>query len=374
MAARESVAARWISREMVLLLIVLATLPLWIGPIGLYQYLGIEIAIWMIYGLGFNLLLGYSGLPSFGHGAFFGVGAYAFGLFQLHVFESLLLGIACAVAAGFVAGAIVACFLSHRRGIYFALMTIAFGQVFWFIAIKWHAVTGGEDGLLNIPRPPLELGPASADLGSNAALFYFVLFVLAVLVVLLWRLVHSPFGKVLQAIRQNEVRARFVGYNVWLFKWAVFSLSAAIAGLAGSLFSMAQQSAYPDVMGLHASGVIVMMTLIGGGFVSFWGPVIGVAVYFLARDVLGTVTETWLLWFGLLFVLVVLFKPEGIAGAWQEHVGSGIDVRSRGGRWPASVQSDGSDPWPCSKHAASTNGSDTRWCWSTSTSASRRAG
>ena len=327
MAERVSVASRWVSREMVLVLIVLATLPLWIGPIGLYQYLGVEIAIWMIYGLGFNLLLGYSGLPSFGHGAFFGIGAYAFGLFQLQVFESLWLGIACAVVASFVAGGIVACFLSHRRGIYFALMTIAFGQVFWFISIKWHTLTGGEDGLLNIPRPALELGVASANLGSNTALFYFVLFVLAVVLVLLWRLVHSPFGKVLQAIRQNEVRARFVGYNVWLFKWAVFSLSAAVAGLAGSLFSMAQQSAYPDVMSLHASGVIVMMTLIGGGFVSFWGPVIGVAVYFLARDVLGTVTETWLLWFGLLFVLTVVFKPEGIAGAWQEHAGSG-DRRS----------------------------------------------
>ena len=323
MARRESIAGRWGSREMVLLLVVLGTLPLWVEPVGLYQYLGIEIAIWMIYGLGFNLLLGYSGLPSFGHGAFFGIGAYAFGLFQLQVFESLWLGIASAVAAGFVAGAIVACFLSHRRGIYFALMTIAFGQVFWFVAIKWHTLTGGEDGLLNIPRPALELGPASADLDSNAALFYFVLLVLAVLLVFLWRLVHSPFGKALQAIRQNEVRARFVGYNVWLFKWTVFSLSAAIAGLAGSLFAMAQQSAYPDVMSLHASGVIVMMTLIGGGFVSFWGPVIGVAVYFLARDVLGTVTETWLLWFGLVFVLAVLFKPEGIAGAWQEHVGSG---------------------------------------------------
>ena len=322
MSARHSIAGGWFPREIVLLLGVLATLPLWIGPIGLYQYLGVEIVIWMIYGLGFNLLLGYSGLPSFGHGAFFGVGAYAFGLFQLRGFESLWLGIAFAVVAAFAAGAIVACFLSHRRGIYFALMTIAFGQVFWFISIKWHTVTGGEDGLLNIPRPALELGVVSAPLGSNFALFYFVLFVFAVLIVLLWRLVHSPFGKVLQAIRQNEVRARFVGYNVWLFKWAVFSLSAAIAGLAGSLFSMAQQSAYPDVMGLHASGVIVMMTLIGGGFVSFWGPVIGVAVYFLARDVLGTVTETWLLWFGLVFVLAVLFKPEGIAGAWQEYVGS----------------------------------------------------
>ena len=108
MAARQSIASRWVSREMALLLVILVTLPLWIAPIGLYQYLGVEIAIWMIYGLGFNLLLGYSGLPSFGHGAFFGIGAYAFGLFQLQVFESLLLGIVFAFAAAFAAGAIVA--------------------------------------------------------------------------------------------------------------------------------------------------------------------------------------------------------------------------------------------------------------------------
>ena len=322
MVARHAAGGRAIPRGMAILFLILATLPLWIEPIGLYQYLGIEIAIWMLYGLGFNLLLGYTGLPSFGHGAFFGIGAYAFGLFQLHAFESVLFGIGFAAVAAFAAGAAVACFLSHRRGIYFALMTIAFGQVFWFIAIKWHAVTGGEDGLLNIPRPPVDLVWASLGLDSNAALYYFVLAILVLVVFLLWRLVHSPFGTVLQAIRQNETRARFAGYNVWLFKWAVFSLSAAIAGLAGGLFSMAQESAYPDVMGLHASGVIVMMVLVGGGFVSFWGPVIGVVAYFLARDVLGGITETWLLWFGLAFVLAVLFRPEGIAGAWQQYAGT----------------------------------------------------
>ena len=322
MVARHPAAGRSVPRGMAVLLVLLASLPLWIQPVGLYQYLGIEIAIWMIYGLGFNLLLGYTGLPSFGHGAFFGVGAYAFGLFQFHAFESVLFGVAFAAFAAFAAGAAVACFLSHRRGIYFALMTIAFGQVFWFVAIKSHAITGGEDGLLNIPRPPLDLGWVSVPLDSNVALYYFVLAILAAVLFLLWRLVHSPFGTVLQAIRQNEMRAQFAGYNVWLFKWAVFSLSAAIAGLAGALFSMAQVSAYPDVMSLHASGVIVMMALVGGGFVSFWGPVIGVAAYFVARDVLGSITETWLLWFGLAFVLAVLFKPEGIAGAWQDAAGT----------------------------------------------------
>jgi branched-chain amino acid transport system permease protein len=308
----------WLTAPMAITLVVLGSLPFWIEPVGLYQYLGVEAVIWMIYALGFNLLLGLSGLPSFGHGAFFGIGAYAFGLFQLHAFESLWLGLGAAIAGGLVAGGVVACFLSHRRGIYFALMTIAFSQVFWFTAIKWHSVTGGEDGLLDIPRPDAALGPLSFALASNLALFYFAFFVFALVLIALWRLVHSPFGKALAAIKQNEMRAAFIGYNVWLYKWLVFTLSAAIAGLAGGLFAMAQQGAYPDVMNLNASGFVVMMVLIGGGLVSFWGPVIGAAVFFVARDVLGAATETWVLWYGLLFMAVVLFKPEGIAGLFQD--------------------------------------------------------
>jgi branched-chain amino acid transport system permease protein len=308
----------WINGPIALTCLVLLSLPFWIESVGLYQYLGVEIIIWMIYALGFNLLLGLSGLPSFGHGAYFGIGAYAFGLFQLHAFESLWLGLLVAIAAGLLAGAGVACFLSHRRGIYFALMTIAFGQVFWFTAIKWHSVTGGEDGLLNIPRPDATLGPIDLALADNQALFFFAFVIFVLVLLALWRLVHSPFGKALAAIRQNELRASFIGYHVWLYKWLVFTLSAAIAGLAGGLFAMAQQSAYPDVMSLHASGFVVMMVLIGGGMVSFWGPVIGTAVFFVARDVLGALTETWVLWYGLLFMAVVLFKPEGIAGMLQD--------------------------------------------------------
>lgn len=309
----------WVTRPMLLLFVVLISLPLWIDAIGLYQYLGVEILIWTIFALGFNLLLGYTGLPSFGHGAFFGIGAYGFGLVQIHWMESLWLGMACGIVGAALAGGLVAAFLSHRRGIYFALLSIAFGQVFWFIAIKWHGVTGGEDGLLNIPRPDVDLGFVAFSLQSNQGLFYFTLFVFALAVIGIWRIVHSPFGRVIQAIKQNEMRASFVGYNVWLHKWLVFTLSAALAGLAGGLFAMAQQSAYPDVMSLHASGIVVMMTLVGGGMVSFWGPVIGAVVFFLARDLLGAATETWLLWYGLMFMLVVLFKPEGIAGLWQHH-------------------------------------------------------
>jgi len=301
----------WVTKTMLLTLALLASYPLWAEHLGLYQYLGIEVAIWMLYALGYNLLLGYTGLPAFGQGAFFGVGAYAYGLCYLHGTQNPVVCLACSVLGSAAAAALVGCLVAHRRGIYFALLTIACGQVFWFLAMKVTSVTGGEDGMLNLHRVEL--------LKSNVTLFYFVVAVLAVAIVLLWRLVHSPFGKALQAIRMNETRARFVGYNVWLTKWAVVTLAGAFAGLSGGLMAAAQESAYPDVMSVHSSGFIVMAVLIGGGTVSFWGPVLGALVFIVARDLLGALTETWLLWYGLLFMGVVLFQPEGIAGAFQHY-------------------------------------------------------
>ncbi len=297
--------------------LLLASVPLWVQAVGLYQYLAVEIVIWMIFALAHNLLLGQGGMPSFGHGAYFGVGAYGFGLLQQRLGAELFGGLVGAALCAALVGAVVASFISHRRGIYYALLTIAFGQVMWFVAIKWHTVTGGEDGLLKIARPPLRLLGFEWSLDDNRAFFGFVMVVFTLILVFLWRLVHSPWGRVLRAIKQNEMRASFVGYNVWLYKWSALVLSAGLSGLAGGLFAMAQNSAYPNVMSLHNSGFVVMMVLIGGGLVSFWGPVIGAALFILARDLLGAYTEAWLLWYGLLFMAVVLFQPEGIAGAWQ---------------------------------------------------------
>ena len=311
-------ADRLVTPTMLALWLVLATVPLWIGRVGLYPYLGLEILIWSIYALAFNLLLGTAGLPSFGHGAFFGIGAYAFGLTQFNVAPNLWLCLMGALLAAGLAGLVVALFISHRRGIYYAFMTIAFGQIFWFVSQKAHSITGGEDGLLKIARLPVDLGFVAFDISSNAALYYFVLVLFILAVVGLWRLTHSPFGRVLSAIKQSETRAAHLGYPVRLYKMAVFTISAAISGFAGGLFAMAQNSAFPDVMSLHHSGYIVMMVLVGGGLVSFWGPVIGVVVFLVARDVIGAWTTAWMLWFGLLFVAVVLFKPEGVAGAFRD--------------------------------------------------------
>jgi branched-chain amino acid transport system permease protein len=310
--------ARLVTPAMVGLWLFLASVPLWIERAGLYPYLGVEILIWSIFALAFNLLLGTAGLVSFGHGAYFGVGAYAFGLAQFNLAANLWICLGVAVLAAGLAGLLVGLFISHRRGIYYAFMTIAFGQIFWTIAIKAYGITGGEDGLLKIARPPAEFGFAAFDLRDNFALYYFVLAVFAMVVVALWRLVHSPFGRILAAIRQSETRAAHLGYPVWRYKLAAFTISAAVSGLAGALFAMAQRSAFPDVMAVNQSGLIVMMTLVGGGLVSFWGPVIGVAVFLVARDVIGGLTVAWMLYFGLTFMAVMLFKPEGIAGLAQD--------------------------------------------------------
>lgn len=304
--------------KMLIVFTLLATVPLWINDIGLYEYIAIEIVIWCIFAMGYNLALGYTGLPSFGHGAYFGVGAYAVAIYQVHFGgQSLWVALLLAIAAGVAAGGLVGLFISHRRGIYFSLLTIGFGQMFWFLAVKFRGITRGEDGLLNLDRLPADFGPFRLDIQNNIGLYYFALVVLMVVVILLWLAIRSPFGYVIQAVKQNETRTRFIGYDVRMFKWASFTLSTAIAGLAGGLFSLAQQSAFPDVMALQWSGVVVMMTIIGGGLVSFWGPILGVIFYFVARDVLGAYTEAWLLWYGLAFMLVILFQPDGIAGLWS---------------------------------------------------------
>jgi len=303
----------------------LATVPAWISDVGLYEYIALEIAIWCIYAMGYNLALGYTGLPSFGHGAFFGVGAYAMAIYQVHwAGDSLWIGLALSIMAGIIAGGITGAMISHRRGIYFSLLTIAFGQMFWFLAIKLRDVTKGEDGLLNLQRLPAEFGLFSIDLSDTISLYYFTFFIFVIVVIALWVLIHSSFGYIIRALKQNETRAQFLGYNVTLFKLIGFTLSTAISALAGGLFALAQGAAFPDVMSLHWSGIIVMMTIIGGGMVSFWGPILGVMFYFVTRDVIGGmdeflggfVAEAWLMWFGAAFMLIIVFQPEGIAGIW----------------------------------------------------------
>ena len=204
----------------------------------------------------------------------------------------------------------MALFVARRRGIYFSLLTIAFGVMFWFMVFVFDAWTGGEDGLTGINRLTL-LGYPLRD---NVPFYYFVYAWFVGATVVLWRIVNSPFGKVIRGIRQSESRARAVGYDTARYKWAVFTLSCGFAGLAGGLYALARFGAFPEPMSLSQSGNVVLMCLIGGGFASFYGPVLGVVVFLVLRDVLSTLTDHWLLAYGVLFMAVILFMPEGILG------------------------------------------------------------
>ena len=287
------------------------TLPLWIKAVGLYPYLGVEVMIWTLYALGFNLLLGTAGLPSFGHGAYFGVGAYAMGLAQFKLAASLWGGLLAATLAAALVGGAVALFISHRRGIYFALMTIAFGQMFFFIAYQWTTVTGGEDGMPGIPRPAL-LG---IDFSEPLAYYAFVgaLFLLALGV--MKRIVESPLGKILQAIRENEVRAQAVGYDTARFKLLAFVIGGAFSGLAGVLYAMLFGIVPLEAIGFVFSGNVVFATLIGGTG-SLYGPVIGAVVFIWLSESVSVVWARWPLLLGVAFVIVVLFFRGGVVEAW----------------------------------------------------------
>jgi branched-chain amino acid transport system permease protein len=294
------------------LFLVFLLLPAVLPRLG-YTYLGTEVMIWAIFALGYNLLLGYTGLPAFGHGAFFGIGGYLLGMTQKWLTGGLAAPLAFAVLGTVLLGGIVALFVARRRGIYFALLTIAFGVMFWFAVFVADAWTGGEDGLTGINRLAL-LGFALRD---NVPFYYFVYGFFVAATVVLWRVVNSPFGHVIRAIKQSETRARALGYDTARYKWAVFTLSCAFAGLAGGLYALARFGAFAEPMSLQQSGNVVLMCLIGGGFASFYGPVLGVVVFLVLRDVLSTLTDHWMLAYGALFMGVILFMPEGILGFAQ---------------------------------------------------------
>jgi len=288
-------------------------LPYLLPFVGGYTYLGVEVLIWSIFALGFNILLGYTGLPSFGHGAFFGIGAFALGIMQLRVTQGMWIPILVGTFAGAFFGAVVGLFLAKKRGIYFALLTIAFSQMFWFISWGWDRMTGGEDGLAGINRLPVGIpGLFRIDMEDILHFYYFVYFLFIICTILIWIIVHSPFGRTLQAIRYNEVRAKAIGYNTPLYKWISFTLSCAFSGLAGSLYALLRNAAFSDVMHWTQSGNVIMMVLLGGGLTNFFGPILGSGVFIVLRDLLSTLTEHWLLIYGLLFMAVIVFIPEGI--------------------------------------------------------------
>jgi branched-chain amino acid transport system permease protein len=261
-----------------------------------------------------NFLLGFTGVLSFGHAAYFGLGAYGTGLALKFVTNSTPLALLLGMLLGGIAGALLGALIARRRGVYFAMVTIAFGQVFYFIAFRWNALTGGDDGLSGFKRQPLHLGFWTADILNNATLFYyFSLFVFALCVVAMGFILNSPFGHTLLAIRENERRARFLGIPVAQHIWLAFAISCFFISLAGGLNALLNNFADPTMLHYNQSGELVIMAVMGG-MRSFWGPLTGAAVFVVLQDYLSSVTTNWMSLLGAIFVLVVLFFPRGILG------------------------------------------------------------
>ncbi len=288
----------------------LIVLPYLLKSIGMIYSVATEIIIFAMVGLGFNLLLGYTGLVSFGHGAYFGLAAYAAALFQIHVMPAgFLLPLLFAVAFAALLGLIIGFLVLRRRGVYFSLLTLAFTAMMFYIVYRWTSFTGGENGLGGVNRPPL-LGVEI----TNQLTFYYVSASLSFLVAwLMWRVVNSPFGRVLVAIRENEQRATFIGYPVQRYKLLAFVLSATVAGLGGSLFAFLKYFVSADLVHPTFSGEILAMSIVGG-MRNFLGPPVGAAFYILFREILSAYTYSWLFYFGLLFMAFILFSPTGLIG------------------------------------------------------------
>jgi branched-chain amino acid transport system permease protein len=292
----------------------LASAPYWMPPLGGYTALGTRVLVLALAAMSVNFLLGFTGVLSFGHAAYFGLGAYGAGLALKFLAPSTPLALVCGMLLGGLVGAALGWVIARRRGVYFAMVTIAIGQVFYYIAFQWSSVTGGDDGLRGFSRQPIDFGAFKLDIVSNSqAFYYFVLVCFALVVAIMGFILRSPFGRTLIAIRENERRARFLGIPVDRHIWLAFSLSCFFMGFAGALYALLNNFADPRGLHYSQSGDFVMMAVMGG-MRNFWGPLLGAAVFVVLQDYLSSVTVNWMSGVGALFVLIVLFFPRGLLG------------------------------------------------------------
>lgn len=305
-----------------LVAVVLLVLPYLIAPYEtvLLTY-GLVMAIAV---LGFNLLLGYTGLLSFGHSAYFGVGAYAVAMmFKYWGVSSMELFLVGGVVASAVVSAVFGFICVRFTRIFFSILALALSQVLWSLALKLFWVTGGTDGL-RVPTPTL-LGGLVASGGDKFDFlayryYYVVLVVFAACVALMWVIVHSPFGKALQAIRDNETRAEFVGVQVRKYRWVAFLVSGVFTGVAGTLWVPLNGLTTPEVLYWPFSGEIVFQAVLGG-FRTFSGPIVGAVVFNYLKTYAVGFTVYWQLFLGVVLVALVLSMPAGIVGTAARLLG-----------------------------------------------------
>jgi len=269
--------------------------------------LATEMLIFAIFALGYDIVFGYTGLLSFGHAIFFGIGAYATGIVLVRLVPSLFLALVIGMALNLLVSYVVAFLSIRKKGIYFVMITLAFCQMFYFIGFKWTDLTGGDSGFHGVPRT--SLGPI--DLNSEITLYFFILAIFLFSVLLAFRIVNSPFGRVLKALKENEDRARSIGYNTAAFKTVAFMISAFFASLAGGLYAVHSNFVPMDTLSINTSADVVIMALLGG-IGTLYGPIMGAMLIVFLKNVLSDWIGNWYLILGAIFIVSVLSVRQGI--------------------------------------------------------------
>jgi branched-chain amino acid transport system permease protein len=293
-------------------LIALMAIGLFSGPFILY--LSMRVMILAIFALGYNLLLGRTGLLSFGHAAFYATGAYGLALTSIHLTPHPLLGIFIGVVAASVMALIIGFFCVRHTEIYFAMLTLAFGMMVFSLMWNVRSVTGGDDGLYGISRAAISLGFVSIPIGKQYQYYFLVLFFLVLSIFLAYRIYRSPFGLVLAGIRENHVRTEFSGLAVKRYRLGAFVVSGAFAGLAGALAVLLDSNITPFAAHWSHSSVPVLVSLIGG-LQTFTGPLAGSVVFLVLREVVQRYTNNWMFWFGILLLTIIMGFRGGIVGS-----------------------------------------------------------
>jgi branched-chain amino acid transport system permease protein len=269
--------------------------------------LATEMLIFAIFALGYDIVFGYTGLLSFGHAIFFGIGAYATGIVLVRLVPSLFLALVIGMALNLLVSYVVAFLSIRKKGIYFVMITLAFCQMFYFIGFKWTDLTGGDSGFHGVPRT--SLGPI--DLNSEITLYFFILAIFLASVLVAFRIVNSPFGRVLKALKENEDRARSIGYNTAAFKTVAFMISAFFASLAGGLYAVHSNFVPMDTLSISTSADVVIMALLGG-IGTLYGPIMGAMLIVFLKNVLSDWIGNWHLVLGAIFIVSVLSVRQGI--------------------------------------------------------------
>ena len=303
-----AIAAMWIA---------LIALPWWLPEVGGYTALGSKVLIYAIATMGLNLLLGFTGGLSFGQAAYFGLGAYGAGMTLKYIAPSTPLAILIGTLVGGTAATLLGPLVMRRRGIYFAMITIAIGQLFYFVIVRWNEVTGGEDGLAGFGRQDIHLGSAVIPL-TDINFYYLVLLCFTVAVAVMWTLLQSPLGHTWVAIRENRRRMQFLGVRVERYVWAAFAIAGFITAFAGTLNALLFNFTSPQDLHWILSGNFVIMIVLGG-MRSFFGPFLGVIIFVVAQDYLSSLTWNWMTFIGLIFVLIVLLFPRGVLGVFGQR-------------------------------------------------------